>query len=95
MACGNLKNILVPLKIDLQISTSAMDDYLIKLIETARGFIATEGITLTDDISDAMLVEMYAAFLYRHRRENVPMPRYLRWALNNRLMHEKAGDTDG
>lgn len=95
MACAGLKTILVPLKIDLQISTSAMDDYLIELIETARDFIATEGITLTDDISDAMLVEMYAAFLYRKRRENVPMPRYLRWALNNRLMHEKAGDTDG
>ena len=42
--------------------------------------------------SDAVLVEMYAAYLYRQRREKVvAMPRMLRWALNNRLFEQKVG----
>lgn len=83
-------DILIILKIDLQLSTTALDSYLTQLIGAARGFIATEGITLDDSIADAQLVEMYAAYLYRRRREeNVAMPRMLRWALNNRLMKEK------
>lgn len=89
-------DILVILKIDLQISSTALDDYLGTLITAARQFIATEGITLYDTTDDAMLVEMYAAYLYRRRREeNVQMPRMLRWALNNRLMQEKGAVADG
>ena len=83
-------DILVILKKDLQISSSALDNYLEALIASARDFIATEGIELTESISDAMLIEMYAAYLYRRRREeNVAMPRMLRWALNNRLFSKK------
>ena len=74
----------------LQISSAALDNYLEALIASARDFIATEGIELTESISDAMLIEMYAAYLYRRRREeNVAMPRMLRWALNNRLFSKK------
>ena len=83
-------DILVILKTDLQISSAALDNYLEALIASARDFIATEGIELTESISDAMLIEMYAAYLYRRRREeNVAMPRMLRWALNNRLVSKK------
>lgn len=93
--------ILVPLKIDLQISVDDLDEsYLLPLIETAREAIAIEGITLDDSsVHDGMLVEMYAAWLYRERRpsnlnnsEARKMPRMLRWALNNRLFHEKGAD---
>lgn len=92
--------ILVPLKIDLQISVDDLDEsYLLPLISTARDAIAIEGITLNDSISDGMLVEMYAAWLYRERRpsnlnnsEARKMPRMLRWALNNRLFHERMQD---
>ena len=86
------EDILTILKTDLQISTAALDGYLETLIETARGFIADEGITLNDSTPDSMLIEMYAAYLYRKRREeNVQMPRYLRWALNNRLFGKDIG----
>ena len=79
--------ILTLLKIDLDISTDRRDEYLRSLICAARGFIALEGITLTDSYDDGILVEMYAAYLYRKRRESNPvMPRMLRWALNCRLM---------
>ena len=38
----------------------------------------------------AQLVEMYAAYLYRKRREaTAEMPRMLRWALNNRVFSGK------
>lgn len=85
--------ILTILKIDLQISTSAMDDYLTNLIVAAQGYITTEGINLTSSVEDGMLIEMYAAYLYRRRREeDVGMPRMLRWALNNRLFSQNGGD---
>lgn len=83
------------LKIDLQVASSALDGYLQTLVEAARAYITTEGITLDGSVGDAALVEMYAAYLYRQRREkNTAMPRMLRWALNNRLMQEK-GRQDG
>lgn len=83
-------DILSILKMDLQVSSPALDTYLNALIASAKDFISTEGITLADTYSDGMLVEMYAAYLYRRRREeNVQMPRILRWALNNRLFSQK------
>lgn len=89
------EDILEILKVDLQVSSSALDLYLLVLITSARSYITQEGITLTDTAQDAMLVEMYAAYLYRRRREeNVQMPRMLRWALNNRLFGQK-GAADG
>ena len=89
------EDILGILKVDLQVSSSALDLYLLVLITSARAYIAQEGITLADTEQDAMLVEMYAAYLYRRRREeNVQMPRMLRWALNNRLFGQK-GAADG
>lgn len=89
------EDILEILKVDLQVSSSALDLYLLVLITSARAYIAQEGITLADTAQDAMLAEMYAAYLYRRRREeNVQMPRMLRWALNNRLFGQK-GTADG
>lgn len=90
------EEILTALKVDLQISTDKMDTYLVKMIQAAKSYIQTEGIQLTCSTGDGMLVEMYAAYLYRRRREeNVAMPRMLRWALNNRLFSQKAGMADG
>ena len=60
-------------------------------LSASRAFIAREGITLKDTAEDAQLIVMYAAYLYRKRAVNEPMPRMLRWALNNRLFAEKAG----
>ena len=89
-------DILTILKVDLQISSTALDSYLLQLIGAARALIVREGVALTDDIEDTMLIEMYAAYLYRKRREsNSAMPRMLRWALNNRLLSIGEADTDG
>lgn len=69
--------------------------YLTQAISAAQAFIAREGITLTDSIEDGQLVEMYAAYLVRKRATIEPMPRMLRWALNNRLFSQKAQVSDG
>ena len=88
-------DILSILKIDLQVSSPALDTYLTALIASAKDFISKEGISLAGTYGDGILVEMYAAYLYRRRREeNVQMPRMLRWALNNRLFSQK-GAKDG
>lgn len=84
------QDILKILKIDLQVSVNALDEYLLFLISSAKEFILKEGITLATSQDDALLVEMYAAYLYRKRKEQQnEMPRMLRWALNNRLFSEK------
>lgn len=84
------QDILKILKIDLQVSVNALDEYLLFLITSAKKLILKEGITLTTSQDDALLVEMYAAYLYRKRKEQQnEMPRMLRWALNNRLFSEK------
>lgn len=83
-------DILTVLKTDLEVSTDSRDEYLNNLIKLAEAAITTEGITLDDTVEDGMLVATYAAFLYRKRRENVSMPRSLRYLLNNRLLSQKA-----
>ena len=88
--------ILKTLKLDLQIAVDSYDEYLTQIIQLAEAAVTNEGIILADTIEDGMLVEMYAAFLYRKRREETAaMPRPLRYALNNRLLKQKAGERDG
>ena len=81
------------LKLDLQIATSAYDELLLQMISSAEDMIAREGIVLdSKKAEDTQLVVMYAAYLYRRRRdENPAMPRSIRFALNNRLFSQKAG----
>lgn len=104
------KDILTMLKTDLQISATQYDAYLTNLIKLAKAAIEREGIVLNvqavsggDEtgesetgltIEDGMLVQMYAAYLYRKRKEeNTAMPRSLRYALNNRLFSQKGSAT--
>ena len=87
--------VLTLLKKDLQIMTDSRDDYLMVLLSAARDMIEREGIRLTEAEEDTILHEMYAAYLYRSRLQPGPMPRMLRYGLNNRLLSQKAGETSG
>lgn len=84
------------LKQDLQMLTSANDDYLKSLITSAESAIQREGITLVENDTDIdMAVVQYAAYLFRKRAGNeTAMPRFLRWRLNNILFSQK-GKADG
>lgn len=101
--------LLTMLEYSLELITEYMDDEaleqkeaeLTQYLNSAKKFIATEGITLDlDDLGDCQLVVMYAQWLYEKRKAvstgystaNGVMPRMLRWNLNNRLFSEKVGE---
>ena len=93
--------ILTVLKTDLQISAKQYDAYLTNIITLAKAAIEREGIILKTEsctgttepnyiVEDAMLIAMYAAYLYRKRKEeNSAMPRMLRYELNTRIFSQK------
>lgn len=88
----NYEMILKLLKIDLQISSAAIDPYLQGLIERSISDIQAEGIELFDSRPDHMLVVQYASYLYRLRKDpGRPFPRSLRLSLNNKLFNQKGG----
>lgn len=89
---------LTMLKTDLGIlTTTAYDARLTQLLTAAEKYIINEGASTLDasDISDMQLIVMYAAWLWRRRDGMEGMPRMLRYALNNRVLGEKAGDDNG
>lgn len=89
----NPELLLIAVKTDLGISTDAYDERLLSRLCTAQERIRAEGVTLTDSEGDRDLVVMYAAWLWRFRLTNEDMPRMLRYALNNRILGEKARQT--
>lgn len=92
MTEAQITAILSSLKVDLGIlRTTAYDSGLKEVIKSSFQMIEREGATL--DVSlleDAQLVVMYSAWLWRKRDSGEGMPRMLRWALNNRILSEKA-----
>ena len=84
--------LLVMLKVDLGISSSAFDERLKQYISAASRAIQAEGAAIDlNDANDCQLVIMYAAWLWRRRDSMDGMPRMLRYALNNRVFGEKMG----
>ena len=89
------KSKMLILKQDLQMLTSANDDYLRHLLELAEEAIQREGIRETDSIEYEGAQIQYAAYLFRKRAGlETTMPRYLRWGLNNILLSQKAKKND-
>lgn len=84
------------LKQDLQMLTSANDEFLTSLITTAESAIQREGITLVENDMDIdMAVVQYAAYLFRKRASSeTAMPRFLRYRLNNILFSQKGAGHD-
>lgn len=87
----NTEQILTALKYNLDIipTDTTRDEYLTQLITSAKAMIRREGLMLSGTVEDGQLVVMYAAYLYRKRAVDEPMPRMLRWALNNRIFAQK------
>ena len=81
--------------LDLLTLDSTRQNQLEFLIDAAVQLIAREGVTLTEPYTteDANLIVMYAAYLFRKRATDEPMPRMLRWALNNRIFVRDADGT--
>lgn len=86
------ETMLVALKVDLGITTTAYDVRLSQYLTAAREAIKIEGIDLTESISDCNLIVMYAAWLWKKRDTAEGMPRMLRWMMNNRLFSQKLSE---
>lgn len=86
--------ILAAVKVDLGIKTDAYDARLTSRITSAIAWIQAEGATLADSESDRELVAMYAVWLWNSRLTGEGMPRMLRYALNNRVLGEKARENN-
>lgn len=88
--------ILQMLKTDLGITTTAYDERFMQLIQSAEGYIEAEGASLDlTKVEDMQLVKMYADYLWRRRDSQSGMPRMLRYALNNKVLGQKAGGANG
>ena len=93
MTDAQMTSILKSLKVDIGIlSTTAYDERLTEIIKSSYQMIVREGATTLDAdvLEDAQLIVMYSAWTWRKRDSGEGMPRMLRWALNNRIMSEKA-----
>lgn len=92
----NAEDIYESLKVDLGEFYPSVERgaFLKNMISAAASMIEREGIVLSDTVEDNLLVGMYAAYLVRKRATVEPMPRMLRWALNNRLFSQKAQGSD-
>lgn len=83
-------DLLAMTKSNLQLMGTTWDEYLTQLIEVSTREIEREGVVLDQtQIDDCNLIVMYASYLYRKRNTDGPMPRMLRYALNNRLFAGK------
>lgn len=81
--------------LDIVYVDNGKEEFLLNCIRHAKSLIEREGIKLKETIEDGNLVVMYASYLYRKRQSNDPMPRMLRYAMNNRLLSQKARGEDG
>lgn len=87
-----ITTLLAMLKTDIGITATAYDERLKQYIETAYKNIKAEGAQSlnVENLEDAQLVVMYAAWMWRRRDSGDGMPRMVRYALNNRVLGEKA-----
>lgn len=79
------------LKLDLGIKNTSKDLYYNSLLATAQKELEKKGITLDENsVEDAMLISDYAAWCYRKRTENVPLPVNLQLRIRNRIVSARA-----
>lgn len=78
------------------IGSTIYDELFLSLLTSAKSMIEREGITLDlDEQEDNNLIVGYATWLFQQRESpEMPMPRWLRYNLNNRVLHEKAVSPD-
>ena len=78
------------------IGSTIYDELFLSLLASAKSMIECEGIVLDlDSADDNNLIVGYATWLFQQRESpEMPMPRWLRYNLNNKVLHQKAVNTD-
>ena len=74
------------------IGSTLYDDLFNSLLTSAQSMIEREGIALSlDNTDDNNLIVGYATWLFQQREQpDMDMPRWLRYNLNNKVLHQKA-----
>lgn len=91
---------LVMLKTDLAISSTAYDERLGQYLASAKAEIIREGYTFPETltVADMQMIVRYAAWRWGQRKDALgnpgAMPRDIRWALNNAIFSQKAGEVE-
>lgn len=81
--------LLAALKVNLGITGSGYDARLGQLIAAAKEAIAREGAKLNlQSFENCQIVIMYADWMWRKRDTQEPMPKMLRWQLNNLIFSQ-------
>ena len=78
------------------IGSTIYDELFISLLTSAKSMIEREGIVLDlDTQEDNNIIVGYATWLFQQREDPaMPMPRWLRYNLNNKVLHQKAVNAD-
>lgn len=78
------------------IESTLYDTLFLSLLTSAKSMIEREGIVLDLDAQeDNNLIVGYATWLFQQREDPaMPMPRWLRYNLNNKVLHQKAVNAD-
>ena len=88
-----MESLLIMVKVDLGITTTAYDVRLAQYLRSAQAAMTREGIMVDPSApEDGQILVMYAAWMWRRRDSMEAMPRMLRYQLNNRLFAQKAGE---
>lgn len=78
------------LKMDIGITSPAYDTRLTNLLEAAEEQIERMGAHLNfDSAEDDNLVVQYASWMWRKRDSGEDLPRFIQYAINNRIFAEK------
>ena len=78
------------------IGSTIYDTLFLSLLTSAKSAIEREGITLdADNAEDNNLIVGYATWLFQQREKpEMEMPRWLRYNLNNKVLHQRAVSSD-
>lgn len=78
------------------IGSTLYDDLFTSLLTSAVSMIEREGIALDMDAQeDNQIIVGYATWLFQQREQpDMQMPRWLRYNLNNKVLHQKAVNGD-
>lgn len=80
---------LVKSRLDRLTLDTGKKKYLEARIEEAAQELADEGITITDSMSDLLLIVDLAVYNYGNRDKNEPQPKWLRKKISRRFLSDE------
>lgn len=83
------ESVLTIVKQDLMITSDIRDEYLKTIIQSCERELASRGVKILDEVEDTLLLADYVAFRYRHRTDDVPLPKNLQLRIQNKKVRRR------